>query len=569
MSLFELNMNQTIKYFLYARKSSEDKNRQVNSIEDQTKEIRRLAKSLNLEIIDVFSESRSAKKPGRIEFNKMLERIHKGEAQGILCWKLDRLARNPVDGGQISWMLQNSIIKHIQTHSSEYKPSDNVLMMQVELGMANQYIKDLNVNVRRGTRAKAERGWNPSPSLPIGYKHNPLYLAKESNIEIVPDKKSFVIVKKLWDLLLTGAYSISDIKREANKMGLVNKKNKEYALNTFHLLFKKTFYAGYFYWRDENGKQKEYKGIHKPMIDYEQYVKAQKIIGNYSVQTRKRTYSFPYRGLISCGDCGGYVTAEYIHQIICTHCKFKYSIKTNTTCKKCKTDYSEMNQPSEIIKRYYRCSKKKDKNCKQRSIEEKDIEKYISKVLKSISIDSSFYSWAVEKFKTMERNQKQNNSIIPQLLKKEKELENRLNGIINMRANGELDYERYLSFRNEIDKKIKDTKDSIKASKVSTINWKRVVQKRFEFALISYNEFKNGCEKTKKQIVFELGYNLTLKDKSVSIITLKSLLEVKKSESVYIKKKGRVQPKNHVDEYDDFNVLPPLIPIMLADNEVN
>ena len=53
--------------------------------------------------------------PGRPIFNDMLRRIQTGEAQGIICWKVDRLARNPVDGGQIQWLLQQGVIAHIQT----------------------------------------------------------------------------------------------------------------------------------------------------------------------------------------------------------------------------------------------------------------------------------------------------------------------------------------------------------------------------------------------------------------------------------------------------------------------
>ena len=78
----------------------------------------------------------------------MLQKIHSGEVNAILCWKLNRLARNPVDGGQISWMLQNNIIEHIQCFGRDYKPTDNVLMMQVEFGMANQYVKELSVDVK-------------------------------------------------------------------------------------------------------------------------------------------------------------------------------------------------------------------------------------------------------------------------------------------------------------------------------------------------------------------------------------------------------------------------------------
>ncbi len=89
------------KYILYARKSSEDKNRQVTSIEDQIKELTRIARENDIQIVEIISESKSAKKPGREGFNEMLQKIHQGQADGILCWKLDRLARNPIDNGNI------------------------------------------------------------------------------------------------------------------------------------------------------------------------------------------------------------------------------------------------------------------------------------------------------------------------------------------------------------------------------------------------------------------------------------------------------------------------------------
>src|SRR3989344_2015241 len=106
------NINTKTKYFIYARKSSEAEDRQVASIGDQVEELTKVARDARLEVVEIFQEAKSAKAPGRPVFNKMIERIHKGEVQGIICWKLDRLARNPIDGGTISWMLQSNNIKH-------------------------------------------------------------------------------------------------------------------------------------------------------------------------------------------------------------------------------------------------------------------------------------------------------------------------------------------------------------------------------------------------------------------------------------------------------------------------
>src|SRR3989338_7863931 len=103
-----MSYNIPMRYFLYARKSTDVEDKQVLSIEAQLAELRALAKSEQLEIDGEFVEKRSAKMPGRPVFMDMMARIQKGEAQGIVCWKIDRLARNPVDGGQIHWLLPNN-----------------------------------------------------------------------------------------------------------------------------------------------------------------------------------------------------------------------------------------------------------------------------------------------------------------------------------------------------------------------------------------------------------------------------------------------------------------------------
>ncbi len=117
-----------IRYFMYCRRSSDTEDRQVQSIDAQKRELLEFAKEHGLEIVQILEESQSAKAPGRPVFTNMIERINRGEADGLLVWKLNRLARNPIDGGTISWMLQQRIIKHIQTYGNSFYPDDNVIV---------------------------------------------------------------------------------------------------------------------------------------------------------------------------------------------------------------------------------------------------------------------------------------------------------------------------------------------------------------------------------------------------------------------------------------------------------
>jgi DNA invertase Pin-like site-specific DNA recombinase len=74
-----------MKYILYARKSTEEDDRQVLSIEAQLVELQEYAAKEKLEIVASLCEAKTAKEPGRIIFGEMLARICAGEASGILA----------------------------------------------------------------------------------------------------------------------------------------------------------------------------------------------------------------------------------------------------------------------------------------------------------------------------------------------------------------------------------------------------------------------------------------------------------------------------------------------------
>ena len=289
-----------IKYLIYCRKSSEDEDRQILSIDAQISELKSIASQEGLPVTATLTECQSAKEPGRAVFNDMIHRIECGEANGILAWKLDRLARNFDDGGKIIGLLQRGIIREIRTFEKTYLPTDNVLMIAVELGMANQYVRDLSVNIRRGIREKVRRGVF-SGRAPLGYYNDPRLRTIE------PDPVMFPKVKQLLEMFATGEYTLTSIQREATKLGVLGRQNKKsLPLSSLGNLFRCQFYYGVFMHKGEL-----HQGMHIPMISKKTFDEIQAALLKIGKPRNKRTdKGFLFLNFATCGTCGHSITGE-------------------------------------------------------------------------------------------------------------------------------------------------------------------------------------------------------------------------------------------------------------------
>ncbi|MCK9378568.1 MAG: recombinase family protein [Candidatus Moranbacteria bacterium] len=524
------------KYILYARKSSESEDRQMASIDSQIDELSKLAKDNGLRVIEVMQESMSAKAPGRKVFNEMIEKIKKGEADGILCWKLNRLARNPVDGGTVSWALQNEIIKHVFTFGRSYYPTDNVLMMAVELGMANQFIRDLSTDTKRGLRNKAERGWYPNGS-PLGYRHNPIKLKGEK--EIIKDPEKFEVIQKMLKMVASGKLTPPEAYRKGTaEWGFTNKHNQKVAISSWYAMMNNPFYYGYYEFPSDSGQW--FKGKHEPMITQAEFEKTQIILGRRGT-TRPRKYSFKYTGAVRCGICEASVVAEH---------KVK-------KCKNGKTHYYI----------YYHCSHRLDPKCDQKVVEEKKLEEEIIGILKRIKIHPTFLDWAIEKLRKENKEEIEEKKQLSENRKKEYEAcDRKLDTLLNMRINGELSEGEFITKKDELTKEKARLKANLDAFENNSTHWIDQLEETKELlnlAQDSLDKFKNGDEAKRKEIFRSIGSNLSLSEKKLNIRANNKLigLEIISSELSSIFKK--FEPLNLPEDKEKLELLYSSSPVLL------
>ena len=325
-----------MRYFIYCRKSSEGEDRQVASIELQLTTLKRtFGDRADMQVVGVYEEAYSAKAPGRPQFNEMISKIEKGTADGIIAWAPDRLARNSIDGGRLIYMLDRGTIHDLKfaTYTFENN-SQGKFMLQIMFGQSKYYSDALSDNVKRGNQTKVEKGWRPN-APPIGYRNDAVTRT------IVRDPDRFGRIRQIFDLMLSGAASTRQIWHIARldwdfrtlrrgRMG-----DRPIALSYIHKILTNPFYAGVLMW---NGKA--YSGAHEPVLSLEEFDRVQAMLGR-SDKPRRIRRSFAFTGMIRCGECGSFVTAEekvnrhgshytYYH---CTRRRIDYKCRQASTSK--------------------------------------------------------------------------------------------------------------------------------------------------------------------------------------------------------------------------------------------
>lgn len=469
-------------YVIYCRKSSESEERQVLSIESQLKELNDLTKRLHLPVSAVLTESRSAKYPGRPVFGNLLEKISRGEIKGIISWKLDRLARNPLDGAAIVWALDQGKIEEIITpYNHLHNNSNDKFLMQLEFGMAKKYVDDLSDNVKRGNRMKLEKGWMPGRA-PLGYLNEP----RERTI--VPDPERFPIVRKMWDFLLQGQSPLHIHQRASEELGLRNRTRTErsgnpVSVSTIYKLFINPFYYGAI-----RRKGTIYQGKHQPMITEEEFWQAQALLGRKGIP-RPKTRFFAYTGFIKCGECGCSITAEEKVNHYGSH-------------------YT-----------YYHCTKKiREVKCSQKVVQAEELERQMIDHLDRIHISSELLDFAISTIEKESQNDREQVELSKLALTKAfRECERKLDTLRQMRLSDLINDEEFLRDKQKLtDEKMKIEK-SLERSAHGYEDSDKMTKKVFTFAHDAKERFVKGTPEVKKSIIREIGSNFFLKEKKLSI----------------------------------------------------
>jgi site-specific DNA recombinase len=205
-----------MRFMLYARKSTDEDDRQLLSIDAQLREVREFATREKLTVVREFVESRTAKEIGRPIFGDMMNAIESGEAEGILAWHPDRLARNSVDGGRIIYLLDIGKLFALKFPSFWFENTpQGKFMLNIAFGQSKYYVDNLSENIRRGIREKLTRGEFPGRP-PVGYLNHPRLRT------IVVDDAKAPLVRRLFEVYAEGTHTYQEMSDLSFAWGLRN-----------------------------------------------------------------------------------------------------------------------------------------------------------------------------------------------------------------------------------------------------------------------------------------------------------------------------------------------------------
>lgn len=486
------------RYFEYCRKSTEDEDHQVLSIESQRSELARYAERENLRIIETREEAKSAKAPGRPIFDELLRRIERGEADGILAWHPDRLARNALDGGKIIHLLDAGKLVSLKFPTYTFEnTSQGKFMLAIMFGQSKYYVDSLIENIRRGNRARRARGWMTSKP-PMGYLNGRSSTGEKI---IIPDPLRFPILQKLWQLFLSGGFSVSELRRIANiEMGLRTIKRRRsggnpLSVSGIYRIFSNPVYAGLLIHQGQT-----LPGRHQPMVSRGEFERAQMLLGRKN-RARGKTRGFAYTGIIHCGSCGGSITAED---------------KTN----RFGTRYV-----------YYHCTHKKaGKPCREKCLEEKQLEKQVLVFLRNVALDRAETERALEAVEKARKAEGAETSIRVTLEQALAGCTRRMDNLTKLRLRDFISDEEFVRQRMDLNREEAVLKERI--AKLQGEEWIEPSRNLFQFGNRAAFWLTHGTKTEKRLILATVGSNLSLKAKELCIDAAKPFLILEKRPSI-------------------------------------
>src|SRR3989338_8797085 len=383
----------------------------------------------------------------------------------------DRLARNSIDGGQIVYLLDTGKIKDLKfpTFWFENTPQGK-FMLNIAFGQSKYYVDNLSENIRRGHRAKLRRGVYPG-SAPIGYLNN------HRTRDIDTDHERVQLIHKGFELYATGKYTLKQIARAFKDIGLRSHKGNILAVSCVQRMLSKSFYYGLFEFKGET-----YQGTHEPIITKKLFDTCQDVMKSRGhIKTRKAEKTFPFRGLLTCGECKCAITAE-----------------------------------TQKGHNYYRCTKKREM-CSQKYVREEVLTEQVKSFLQKVSLSSQDTEKVLRELDKDEQKAREDSKVFVENLKSElADVEIKLDKLLSAYLDEVITSEEYAKQKQKMLDHRVELKEKIHEIEDKGVSWLEPAREWVKSLNQAEKLLESGDKSEMTTFLKQIGSNHILIDKSFS-----------------------------------------------------
>lgn len=500
-----------LRYAIYTRKSTEDEERQVLSLDSQRDKIKELFGGVK--IVKEFRESKSAFEPDkRPQFKELLEMIDAGKIDGIISWHPDRLSRNAVDAANITHRVTKGIIKDLKFASGfgfENSP-ESMMMLQMTMSQSQYYSSKLSKDVKRGNETKRIMG-GLTGVAPAGYLNQRTSMVGRGEAIVVKDPDRFDLVRQAFELFLTGEYSVQGIHEiMTNEWGYRTLKRHKtggtpISKSNLYKMFNNVRYAGLI--PDPYDSEHFYNANFPAMITKDEYDKVQVLLGRKGLPRLASRKQFALRGFIRCGVCGGMITAETKTK----HIKSTDQIKTYT---------------------YYHCTGRKVGGCTQHgmNVREDDLYDQLLNLLDTYEIDPQMWVWTTDALRELSQKEAgQRNVIQASQNSAISNTQGQLDRLLDMATRGLIGDDDFKAKSDLLKADLKRLHEEQGDMAHRVKNWYETATNTFEKLADASNKFTNGDVADKKDILLAIGQNPLLTDRKLHLASYIWLVPVAES----------------------------------------
>ena len=344
----------TYRAAIYARYSSSGQREE--SIEGQIRECTDFAERNNITIVKIYADKAVSGKSTekREEFQQMMKDAEKGIFNAVICWKIDRFARNRYDSAMNKARLKKHGIRLFYAKESIPEGPEGIILESVMEGYAEYYSENLAQNVRRGNYESALE-CKTLGHMCLGYQTSP-----EGRYAINPETAP--TIRTIFEEYAQGTSCVA-IAAALNEKGIHTLTGGSFTAKGLAKILNNEKYIGVYTYKDSVRIE---DGV-PALISRELWDKCQKILADHRKSPRTGTGNAVGRyiltGKIFCGSCG-------------------HTMVAGTGTSKSGKRYG-----------YYQCSGK----CGRKRLKKEPLEQFIIDKLDEFLNDEKFINTLVEK----------------------------------------------------------------------------------------------------------------------------------------------------------------------------